>query len=140
MNHLTLELERVDNLKAIDIKKETAVLNAPRVISSVTVSDIKLSDLLNYVNKLMPDTLSESVLRQFNRTERPISSKEDPANYALYSDRDSEGNTLTKAQMEYFKDSMEYSFTWIESLSKNKPSTDFSAEGFVYITYRVISE
>lgn len=35
---------------------------------------------------------------------------------------------------------MEYSFTWIESLSKNKPSTDFSEEGFVYITYRVISE
>lgn len=88
VNHITLELEEVDNLKAIDIKKETAVLNAPGVISSVTVSAISVSDILKYVNTLSPDTLSESVLRHFGRTERPNKNYQEPGNFALYSERD----------------------------------------------------
>lgn len=87
VNHITLELEETDNLKAIDIKKETTATKSQGVISSPIVSYLSVSDLLNYVNDLIPDTLSESVLRHFNRTERPTNNKEEPGNYALFSDR-----------------------------------------------------
>ena len=57
----------MDVLYAINTKKESAVLNAPRSAESplsVTNSSISIVDLLGYVNQFFPDILPESVLRK----------------------------------------------------------------------------
>lgn len=124
VNQFNNELASMDVLYAINAKKSTAALNAPLVSTpnyrtkkelaalnaprstakplSVTNSTISIAELLDYVNKYFPDVLPESVLRHYQHDRRP---EGELGENALYSERDSEGNTLTEAQQEYFKDS-----------------------------------
>lgn len=73
VNRNTNELESYDVLYAANAKKEPAALLPTSTDNSAmfTGSVISISDLLDKVNKLFPDILSEDVLRHFGRTERP---------------------------------------------------------------------
>lgn len=73
VNRNTNELESYDVLYAANAKKEPAALLPTSTDKSAmfTGSVISISDLLDKVNKLFPDILSEDVLRHFGRTERP---------------------------------------------------------------------
>lgn len=74
VNSFSNELESIDNLYALNTKKESAVLNAPTPANNslrITDSGISISDLLDYVNKHFPDILPEDVLKHYGHTERP---------------------------------------------------------------------
>ncbi len=74
VNSFSNELESIDNLYALNTKKESAVLNAPTPTNNslrITDSEISISDLLDYVNKYFPDILPEDVLKHYGHTERP---------------------------------------------------------------------
>ena len=84
------QLAEMDVLYAINAKKESAALNAPRSTAkplSDTDSSISIADLLDYVNKYFPDILPADVLKHYNYTERPDG---DFSEDVLYSDRDIE--------------------------------------------------
>ena len=66
VNQFTSKLTSMDVLYAINAKKESAVLNAPRStvkLLSDTDSTISIAQLLEFVNRYFPDILPESVLR-----------------------------------------------------------------------------
>ena len=89
VNHFNNELASMDVLYAINAKKESAALNAPRLTAeplSVTDSFISISQLLDFVNRYFPDVLPESVLRHYGYDARPDGKIGEDA---LYSDRDS---------------------------------------------------
>ncbi len=74
VNRFNSELESMDVLYAINAKKESAVLNAPRFTGnplSVTDSIISIAQLLDLVNRYFPDVLPESVLKHYGHTSRP---------------------------------------------------------------------
>ena len=102
VNKFSNELDTMDVLYAINAKKSTAVLNAPLVSTPNYRTTISISQLLDFVNSHFPDILPESVLRHYGYDARPEGKIGESA---LYSDRDSEGNTLTAEQQEFFKDS-----------------------------------
>lgn len=77
----------MDVLYAINTKKESAVLNAPRStvkLLSDTDSTISIAQLLEFVNRYFPDILPESVLRHYGYDARP---EGDLGENVLYSDR-----------------------------------------------------
>ena len=94
VNQFSNELTSMDVLYAINAKKESAVLNAPRSTAkplSVTDSSISIAQLLDFVNRYFPDILPESVLRHFGYDARPdgdlgknvlYQKKRDPSSYA----------------------------------------------------------
>lgn len=88
VNKFNNELSSIDVLYAINTKKEMAVTKSPRFTDkplSDTISNISISNLLDYVNKYFPDVLPESVLKHYEHTERP---KGDFDKDVLFSDRD----------------------------------------------------
>lgn len=90
VNQFSNELSSMDVLYAINAKKESAVLNAPRSTEnplSVTDSTISIADLLGYVNQFFPDILPESVLRHYGYDARPDGAIGESV---LYQDRDSD--------------------------------------------------
>ena len=105
VNQFNNELDSMNVLYAINAKKELAALNAPRSAAkplSVTSPTISIANLLDLVNKHFPDILPEDVLKHYGYDSRP---EGDFGENILYSDRDSDGNQLSEAQQEYFKDS-----------------------------------
>lgn len=78
------------------------MLNAPSAFDPNYRSTISIAELLDFVNTIFSDILPESVLRHYGYVERPSGIL---GENALYSDRDSEGNTLSEGQRNYFKDS-----------------------------------
>ena len=88
VNHYNNELTSIDVLYAVNAKKESAALNAPRFTAkplSVTDSLISIAQLLDFVNSHFPDILPESVLRHYGYDTRP---KGKIGESALYSSRD----------------------------------------------------
>lgn len=74
VNGYSNEITSIDVLYAVNTKKESAVLDAPRYAAkplSVTDSAISIADLLDYVNKHFPDILPEDVLKHYGYDARP---------------------------------------------------------------------
>ncbi|MBE6641923.1 MAG: hypothetical protein E7619_10115 [Ruminococcaceae bacterium] len=74
INSFDNELVSMDVLYAVNAKKESATLNAPRSTTkslSVTDSKISVADLLSLVNTHFPEILPADVLRHFGRDARP---------------------------------------------------------------------
>ena len=89
VNNKTNTLEDVDVLYSINAKKETAALIEPESVSidtSRTVSNISISDLLDYVNRYYPDILPEDVLRHYGYNARPDGIIGESALYSLKED------------------------------------------------------
>ena len=87
VNQYTNEVDTIDVLYAVNTKKET-VGKMPGSHSNAalpTVSNIRIADLLEFVNKHFSDVLPESVLKHYGHTERP---KGELGESALYSERD----------------------------------------------------
>ncbi len=87
VNNKTNALENIDVLYSINAKKETAALNEPESVSkndtSRTVSNISISDLLDYVNRYYPDILPEDVLKHYGYDSRPNGNLGESALYSL---------------------------------------------------------
>ena len=84
------EVVEMDVLYSVNVKKESAVLNAPRLMGNPNVftdSTISISNLLKYVNKYFPDILPSDVLKYFGYSERP---KGKLGESALFSERDTD--------------------------------------------------
>lgn len=94
INKYSNELSSMDVLYALNAKKGTAVLNAPRDSTPDYRSKISISDLLDYVNKYFPEVLPEEVLKHYGHTSRPSSNLSDDV---LFSERDSKISSTTKA-------------------------------------------
>ena len=107
VNRATNEIQTVDVLHAANTKKEPAALLPEIAETSATLTDssISIANLLDYVNKYFPDILPESVLKHYGYTERPKGKLGESALFALSEDTDSDGNTLSKGQQEYFRNS-----------------------------------
>lgn len=100
-----------------NIKKETAGLSRPRVLENsvpLTVSNISISNLLDYVNKYFPYVLSEDVLKHYGHTERPsgeigkgilFSDRENVDVYELLGEKKAleKENALLKEEYDYLK-------------------------------------
>ena len=87
VNEYGNELASMDVLYAINTKKESGVLNAPRYANdslSDTDSTISIADLLDYVNKYFPDVLPEDIYKHYGHTTRPDGEFSESV---LYSDR-----------------------------------------------------
>ena len=87
VNQYTNEVDTIDVLYAVNTKKET-VGKMPGSHSNAalpTVSNIRIADLLEFVNKHFSDVLPESVLKHYGHTERP---KGEIGESALFSERD----------------------------------------------------
>lgn len=105
VNSYTGEVDKIDVLYSSNVKMEPAAL-LPTVTeensATPTDSTISIANLLNFVNEHFADLLPEDVLKHYGHDRRPDGSI---GKDVLFSDRDSEGNGLTKEQIEYFKDS-----------------------------------
>ncbi|MBR5782917.1 MAG: hypothetical protein IKY33_01680 [Clostridia bacterium] len=76
VDRITNELNEVDILHAIDIKKGPAAHNGPHIADvplEVTGHDISIVDFLDYVNYYFPDVLSMDVLKHYGHSKRPES-------------------------------------------------------------------
>lgn len=97
----------------------TGAMKVNRLLSDAEVNDIlaengiapkkrqggdKTLEDLGFIKNSDRNPLGE--MTPTDRTERPISSKKEPANYALNSDRDSLGNTLSENQKKFFEKSL----------------------------------
>ncbi len=75
INSSSNTLDSMDVLYALNAKKESAALNAPRSadesVISFTDSTVSLADLLEIVNRYFPDILPMDVLEHFETAERP---------------------------------------------------------------------
>ena len=90
VNKFGNELAKIDVLYAINAKKESVALNAPRFTAkplSVTDSTISIANLLDYVNQYFPDILPKDVLKHYNHTTRPKGDAAKLGERVLYSDR-----------------------------------------------------
>ena len=88
INRFSNELSSMDVLYAINAKKESAALNAPRLADESAIrtdSTISISELLDYVNRYFPDVLPESVLKHYGYDARPDGKIGESA---LFQDRD----------------------------------------------------
>lgn len=86
VNSYTGEVDSINVLYALTTKKESAVLNAPRLTDdplSITDSTISIARLLDYVNRYFPDVLPESALRHFGHTSRPDGNLGESALYSF---------------------------------------------------------
>lgn len=97
----------------------TGAMKVNRLLSDAEVNDIlaengiapkkrqggdKTLEDLGFIKNSDRNPLGE--MTPTDRTERPIASKKEPANYALNSDRDSLGNTLSENQKKFFEKSL----------------------------------
>lgn len=99
INSFTDTLDSIDVLYAINTKKESAALNAPRFAVnplSVTDSKIRIADLLGIVNDKFPEVLSMDVLRHFGKEKRPNSEISDSV---VYSIRDSSSTAISNRDL-----------------------------------------
>ena len=90
INRFSNELSSMDVLYAINAKKESAALNAPRLADESAIrtdSTISISELLDYVNRYFPDVLPESVLKHYGYDARPEGKIGESA---LFQDRDTD--------------------------------------------------
>lgn len=90
INRFSNELSSMDVLYAINAKKESAALNAPRLADESAIrtdSIISISELLDYVNRYFPDVLPESVLKHYGYDARPEGKIGESA---LFQDRDTD--------------------------------------------------
>lgn len=90
INRFSNELPSMDVLYAINAKKESAALNAPRLADESAIrtdSTISISELLDYVNRYFPDVLPESVLKHYGYDARPEGKIGESA---LFQDRDTD--------------------------------------------------
>lgn len=75
VNHFTNELDSMDVLYAINAKKESAALNAPRLgatpLSETNSFTISIAELLDYVNQYFPEILPDDVLKHYGHAARP---------------------------------------------------------------------
>ena len=87
VNQYTNEVDTIDVLYAVNTKKETVgkMPGSHGKTALPTVSNIRIADLLEFVNKHFSDVLPESVLKHYGHTERP---KGELGESALYSERD----------------------------------------------------
>ena len=116
INKFSNQLTSMDVLYAINAKKESAVLNAPRFADkplSVTDSAISIADLLEYVNRYFPDILPESVLRHYGHTERPGGTLGESV---LFSEKDN-GISAYDIMGEY--NALEKRYRWLDSVVLN---------------------
>ena len=70
VNQYTNEVDTIDVLYAVNTKKETVgkMPGSHGKTTLPTVSNISISDLLDYVNKYFPDILPENVLKHYGYT------------------------------------------------------------------------
>lgn len=103
VNTFKHELMSMDVLYAINAKKENRLRSMrPGFQGPVTDSTISIAELLDHVNQYFPDILPEEVLKHYGYDARPEGKLGEDA---LYSDRDSDGNQLSKEQQAFFKHS-----------------------------------
>ncbi len=103
VNRFSNELASMDVLYAINAKKENPLRSVrPGIQPPVTDSTISIAQLLEYVNRYFPDVLPEDVLKHYGYDARP---EGEIGKSALYSPRNSEGESLSREQQAFFKDS-----------------------------------
>ena len=88
------------NAKKIDFPTTQVGGNTVALVDG-KVYAYKIADLLNDVKNIFDNTFSKDVYQHFGMTQKV----DDFSENLLFSDRDSEGNELSKGQQEYFKDS-----------------------------------
>ena len=102
VNSFTNEIEQVDVLYSINVKKESAVSKtraSGNALQSLTDSTISISDLLEIVKDVHPEILPKDVLDKFNLN-RGNSEIESKLKYSLKSD----SQTKSKAFKDWFGD------------------------------------
>lgn len=89
VNQYTNEVDTIDVLYAVNVKKETAgkMPGSHGNAALPTVSNISISHLLDFVNKYFPDVLPKGVFTYYGHNNRP---EGDLGNSAKFSDRDTE--------------------------------------------------
>lgn len=89
------------NAKKIDSSHAKVATNGSVARATKRLFGYSVADLLNDVKSVFGDTFSEDVYKHFGMKREASDFSEN----LLYSDRDSDGNTLSKEQIEFFKDS-----------------------------------